>query len=336
MHAAIHPVDPPGHRTVTGRAGFRAREVAGQDARREDRARLAQELIGHVLVARAEVREREPLDARLDRRAGGFDGRRVGPRDRLRMKLVEIARLVDQEIDAAGELRQRRTGPRVAAEDDRAAAMRRTDHLLASDRAAPDLDRSFVEELPQERPGSDPHRLGALEVDIAPPLVLLHSVGEAHPDVLHPGGDDFEAVGGHHRAVVHLLDVDRVVDPPGEPREHLEVLPRAERSVEAQRLRPAEQPHRSQEAGQTQDVVQMEVGEEDPVDAEAGAASLKLPLRSLPAVEEDRLALDADGVGRDVPRRGGVGAARAEKGRLHDDPMVLENRESRIGNRDSV
>ena len=273
--------------------------------------------------------QRKPADTRLHGRPGRLDGGRVRAGDGLRLQLVQVRRLVDEEIGAAGETGESGAGPRVAAEDHRTTRLGGADHVLLADGPPPDLDAALIKQAAQERPRRDAGRGRALQVDAAPPLVLLDPKREAHAHVLDPRGDHAEPFGLHGRPVVELLDVDAVIDAAREPRQHLEKLPRAEGAVDPHRILAAEESQRAEVARQAQDVVQVEVREENALDAEAGAAPLELPLGPFSAVEEDRFPLHADGVRGDVPRRRGIGAA--GQARLGGGAVRSESPESNSG-----
>src|SRR4051812_13760460 len=100
--------------------------------------------------------------------------------------------------------------------------------------------------------------------------------------MLHSRGNHPKPSERHGLAVVELSNLDFEVDPSRQTHEHLQVCPRAQRAVEAHRLRAVVESEGPQVAWKTRYMVEMRMGNEDPAAREAGGAPLELALRPFP------------------------------------------------------
>ena len=221
-----------------------------------------------------------------------------------------------EHVGAARRLDGGGAGARVAGHDDLPAGARRIDHLLRA-YDAPVRERHRFSALQGAEHGAflDTERRCALRVEASGPIVLDERPPDRRDPVARGEGDEIAAVAPDPVARRHLLDPQvegELLDPAGDV--PIDDAGEPARPVEIQRLGPPlhrEGPH---EADDPQPVVEVEVREEDGGDVEAGAVPDHLPLRPLPAVDEEELALAPDGEPCEVAPDGRLGAGGAEEG----------------------
>ena len=139
----------------------------------------------------------------------------------------------------------------------------------------------------------------------------------AHRVAAVVGRDHLQVVpgAGHAVARTQFLDGDGERRPLEAQLERVAKHPlRAFRPVQPQGTGEALEPQRAHQPREPQKVVAVEVGEEDVGHREPHAVPHHLPLRALPAVEQQRLALALERDGRHRPLHRGPRRRRAEKG----------------------
>ena len=278
-----------------------------------------------AVVAGREVGEHEPPGARLPGHPGGLARRRVhgllGPR------LLRVAErgVVDEQVGPPRGLHGPAAGPGVAGHDDRPAAPGRLDHLAGLDDAAVrERHRRAALQRAEERPLRNAERHRLLQVEAPGALVLHERPAERGRSVVGLERHHRAAVPPHGLAGPHLVDPHLEGEPLGAREEHhVEEPARRARPEHVERRLAPEHGERAQEADGAEVVVGVEVREEDRVHVEAGAVADHLPLRALPAVHEEELALAPHREAAEVPPDGRLGRRGAEEGEAqHGSPAM--------------
>ncbi len=168
---------------------------------------------------------------------------------------------------------------------------------------------------PEERALGDAELPGLGDVEATEPVLLDERVAEGTSPMLYREGPDLILVAEDRFSRLHLVDADietHPLDPEldGGPKRPT----RAGRAVDGDRILAPLQAHRAHEPGDAQEVIGVEVGDEDPIHAEARGESHHLALRTLAAVEEHGIALSLHedgahaapdrGPGRGSPKEG--------------------------------
>ena len=197
-----------------------------------------------------------------------------------------------QQVGGGGRLPRAGTGTCVARKHEPAPRPRRAHHLLGRhDRAGVERHRPSVLQLAAQRPERHPQRRCRLHVEPAGPDVLAQRVAEAcHPVV---GGERLDpvAVALQRLPRLELDQRQRIRQPADHAVERADQRPQAGWAVDRERRLAGAQRERLQHAGQAQHVIGVEVRDQRQVDVgQAGRRSQHLPLRALPAVDQDPLA----------------------------------------------
>src|SRR6266496_3229597 len=158
---------------------------------------------------------------------------------------------------------------------------------------------------------------GLLDVKAPAPHVLLQDVAERRTaTVLGGKGADVVAVAlPHDVAGLHLVDLDRKRDAlDTQLHRGAEDLLGPFGSVQEQRLRPALQAERPDQADDAEKMIGVKMGKEDFAQREAHAVAHHLALGAFAALEQERLALAVNGEATDVPFDCWPGGGGAEEG----------------------
>src|SRR5947208_2304333 len=272
-----------------------------------------------VLVARTAVREDEDPDTRFLRDRRGLPRRRMPIAVRLLLQRRIRGRIMDQDVRSMGNLHARLVRHRVSGIHDLASSPRRPEHVLRPDRTVSDSDcLSFLQPAVE---GSARHSKRFRPVDAEAPRarLLLEGVGVAGHRV-----DRLERLHGVLAAVDlsagrELLGSDREARreiPEGEEFAHEPLDP--PRPVDLERDLASVHGHALDHAGQSEEMVSVEMGEEDAGDLhEAEAALHELPLRPFAAVEQHDLRASFHRDGTHVSLRSGPRTRGPQEHDLH-------------------
>src|SRR5256885_4242963 len=244
-----------------------------------------------VLIPRAHMREDEETDPRFLRDRRGLPRGGVPIPVRLLLQRRVRGRVVDQDVRVVRNLDEGVVRHRVSGIHDLSPSPRGPEHVLRPDRTVSDLDRlSFLQPAVE---GSARHTEPLRPVDAEAPRarLLLEGVRIARNRV-----DRLERLHGVFAAVDlsagrELLGSDRETRreiPEGEQFAHEPLY--APRPVDLERHLAPVHGHALDHAGQSEEMVSVEMGEEDPGDLhEAEAALHELPLRPFAAAEQHDL-----------------------------------------------
>ncbi len=242
--------------------------------------------------------ERQPFHPRRQgclgrHRAGGM----LPGEGQLRLPVGEGG-FVDQQVRAAGQLHRRLAEHGVGAVHHAAARPLRSAELPAVDH--PPIGQGHPPaglQFGVDRPRRNAEGAGPLHIEAARPGPAVHPVGVGR----HPVG---QAGAAHGEVVVveqeltaagrfsHPMDAQRIADPGGGGAQHpLKVVAQGVRPIQIHAGAGARQPEAGQQARQSEDVVAVHVGDEDPAQlAHPQFAAQELVLGGLAAVEQPELA----------------------------------------------
>src|SRR5436309_4038791 len=241
-----------------------------------------------VLVARAHVREDEESYPCFVRDRRGLPRGGVPIPVRLLLQRRVRGRVVDQDVRVMGDLHERLVRHRVSGIHDLASSPRRPEHVLRPDRTVSDSDcLSFLQPAVE---GSARHTKRFRPVDTEAPRarLLLEGVGVAGHRV-----DRLERLHG----ILAAVDLSAGRELLGSDREARREMPEGEqfghepldapRPLDFERHLASVHGHALDHAGQSEEMVSVEMGEEDAGDLhETEAAQHELPLRPFAAVEQ--------------------------------------------------
>src|SRR5205085_6677675 len=273
-----------------------AQEVVRQLRRREDRARLAQEVFGARLVsrkvARAEVRQYERTHACLRRHARGHARRRVRAADGERFVCLGEGRFVYEQVCVAREFDGAAAVGRVCAVDDRAPALCWAAEVRAVERATVgERDALAALESAVERAGRYAEFPRLLNVEVAGAILLRHAEAEGGQAVLERRAGDHELLVLEDQSFTDLSDSERVIRLKLSATADLaHVVGERARAVYVNGARVRGHAAGREQAHQPEHVVAVHVRDEDARDlTDIQFAAKQLVLRALAAVEEPDL-----------------------------------------------